>query len=340
MSGITKISKRKKSRKIDKMTDELAIGVDLGGTNIRIAISDSAGNFLDSREKKTETSNKYSISKEIISEVRSLCEKENVKVENLRGVGIASTGPMDIDRGVLIKPTNIPFEKVPLVQPIEEELDIPTYLLNDCTAGVLGERVFGKGREEGIRDIVYVNIGTGIGGGAIIDEHLVLGKDGNAAEIGHMTVDVDGKIVCGCGGQGHWEAYCSGKNIPNFVRSELEDKDENEVEESLLLKRAGDLEDITTKLFYEAVKEEDNLALQLVSRINKLNCVGFGNLVDVYDPSLITVGGSVALKNEDQVIKPVNEGIDKHIRNEKPEIVATPLKEKIGIYGALAEVFQ
>lgn len=340
MSGITKISKRKKSRKIVKMTDELAIGVDLGGTNIRIAISDSAGNFLDSREKKTETSNKYSISKEIINEVRSLCEKEDVKVENLRGVGIASTGPMDIDRGVLIKPTNIPFEKVPLVQPIEEELDIPTYLLNDCTAGVLGERVFGKGREEGIRDIVYVNIGTGIGGGAIIDEHLLLGKDGNAAEIGHMTVDVGGQIECGCGGKGHWEAYCSGKNIPNFVRSELEDMDEKEVEESLLLERAGNLENITTKLFYEAVKEEDDLALQLVSRINKLNCVGFGNLVDVYDPSLITVGGSVALKNEDQVIKPVNEEINKHIRNEKPEIVATPLKDKIGIYGALAEVFQ
>ena len=340
MSGITKISKRKKSRKIVKMTDELAIGVDLGGTNIRIAISDSAGNFLDSREKKTETSNIYSISKEIINEVRSLCEKEDVKVENLRGVGIASTGPMDIDRGVLIKPTNIPFEKVPLVQPIEDELDIPTYLLNDCTAGVLGERVFGKGREEGIRDIVYVNIGTGIGGGAIIDEHLLLGKDGNAAEIGHMTVDVGGQIECGCGGKGHWEAYCSGKNIPNFVRSELEDMDEKEVEESLLLERAGNLENITTKLFYEAVKEEDDLALQLVSRINKLNCVGFGNLVDVYDPSLITVGGSVALKNEDQVIKPVNEEINKHIRNEKPEIVATPLKDKIGIYGALAEVFQ
>ncbi len=322
------------------MSDELAIGIDLGGTNLRIAISDSSGNFLDLREKKIETSNKYSISNQIVNEARSLCEKTDVKVEDLKGVGIASTGPMDMDEGVLIRPTNIPFERVPLIQPIKKELDTPTYLLNDCTAGVLGERVFGRGREEEIENMLYVNIGTGIGGGAIVDENLLLGKDGNAGEIGHMTVDFEGQLECGCGGRGHWEAYCSGKNIPNFIKNELSDVSDEEIRESLLLDYSDDVGNITTKIFYQAVKSGDNLALRLVNKINKFNCIGFGNLVDVYDPSLITVGGSVALKNEKQVIKPVNDEISKHIRNEKPEIVLTPLKEKIGIYGALAEVFQ
>lgn len=322
------------------MSDELAIGVDLGGTNLRMAISDSSGDFLDLREKKTETSNKYSISKQIINEARSLCEKTGVKVEDLKGLGIASTGPMDVDKGVLIEPTNIPFDRVPLVQPIKKELNIPTYLLNDCIAGVLGEKVFGRGRKEEIENMVYVNIGTGIGGGAIVDGHLLLGKDGNAAEIGHMTVDVNGQLECGCGGRGHWEAYCSGKNIPNFIKNELRDVDDKEIQESLLLDYADEVENITTKLFYKAVKSDDSLALRLVNKINEFNCIGFGNLVDVYDPSLITVGGSVALKNEKQVIKPVNDEIIKHIRNEKPEIIPTPLKGKIGIYGALAEVFQ
>jgi predicted NBD/HSP70 family sugar kinase len=131
------------------------------------------------------------------------------------GIGLASIGPLDLKRGGMAKPANLPYEFVALVGPLEEALGIKVHLMNDANAAALGEWTFGAGRTHD--NLAYVTISTGIGGGAIVDRHLLIGKDGNAAEIGHVVVDPTGRLTCGCGRKGHWEAYCSGRNLPRLA---------------------------------------------------------------------------------------------------------------------------
>lgn len=321
------------------MAKAYAIGVDLGGTQVRVALSDEDGNFAARLKEVVNKESEGAISDQIIKMVNLACNESDVDLTNLRGVGIASTGPLDLKKGALASPTNLPFEFVSLTNPISSELEVPVSLINDCAAGVLGERQFGAGK--GLDNLVYVTLGTGIGGGAIVDGHLLLGKDGNAVEIGHLTIDYTGRLRCGCGKRGHWEAYCSGKNIPNFVRMKLKESDDREVKNSILSEYAGqDFTRFDSKILFDAAKNGDDLSVRFVEEIGKLNAVGFASVIDIYDPSLITIGGSVALKNEKLVLDPIKRYVDEHARNRVPRIMITPLAEDVGLYGAIAAVLK
>ena len=315
------------------------IGVDLGGTWVRVALSDEKGKIMEKMQEKVDVSSEKAISNQIVKIVRTLCNKSGVDVASLEGIGIASAGPLDIKEGALINPTNLPFDYVPLTGPISEQLSVPAFLTNDCTAAVLGEREFGAGK--GLDNLVYITMGTGIGGGAIVDGHLLLGKDGNAVEIGHITIDYEGRLECGCGKRGHWEAYCSGRNIPNYVRMRLEEIDEELKRQSLLFKKIkGEVSQLRSQDLFEAAKRGDKLSLQLVEEIGVLNAIGFANVINAYDPSLITVGGTVALKNEELILPPIRKYVKNYAVNRLPKIIVTPLGENIGIYGGISMVLK
>jgi len=321
------------------MKEKYIMAVDLGGTRVRLALSNEDGSLIGKVQERVDKSNEEAIAKQIITIIRSLCRESSVDLAELEGVGIASAGPLSLKEGALINPTNLPFEYVLLTKPISKELGLPTYLVNDCTAAVLGERAFGAGK--GLDNIVYITIGTGIGGGAIVDGQLLLGKDGNAVEIGHLTIDFEGRLKCGCGKNGHWEAYCSGRNIPNFVRMKLEEIDEATVEKSLIYAKVKrDLSKLTSEVLFNAAKEGDKLALRLVKEIGILNAIGFANVINAYDPSLITVGGTVTLQNKKLVLSPVRRYVKNYVVNRIPKIMATPLGEDIGIFGAVAAVLK
>ena len=319
--------------------DKYIVAVDLGGTWVRLALSNVEGRFLGKMQRRVDKSSEKATSGQIIGMINLLCEEGHVDPRTLKGVGIASAGPLSLKEGALINPTNLPFEYVQLTEPISEELGVPAYLLNDCTAAVLGERAFGAGK--GLENIVYITIGTGIGGGAIVDSCLLLGKDGNAVEIGHLTIDFEGRLKCGCGKNGHWEAYCSGRNMPNFVRMKLEEIDEAIVEKSeIYVKAKGDLSKLTSEILFEAAKDRDKLALRLVEEIGVLNAIGFANVINAFDPSLITVGGTVTLKNTKLILSPIRRHVEDYALNRVPRIVATPLGEDVGIFGAVAAVLK
>jgi len=311
------------------------IGVDLGGTRVRVVLSDEKGNFKQKINEKVDKSSPKAISKQIIRITRFLCNKHGFDVTTIRGVGIASAGPLNQKKGVLIKPTNLPFDYIALTKPIEEKLAIPACLINDCVGAALGERTFGAAK--GLDHYVYITIGTGIGCGAIVNGTLLLGKDGNGHEMGHITIDYNGRLTCGCGKRGHWEAYCSGKNIPNFVRMRVKEMDEKTVRESLLFKRTGgNLSEMNAADLFHAAKSRDNLALQLVEEIGVLNAIGFANAINAYDPSLITVGGTVTLKNKKMILSPIKKHVKNYAINRVPKIMVTPLGEDAGLYGAVA----
>ena len=328
---------RRESRLV--MKEKYIVAVDLGGTRVRLALSDEDGCLVRKVEERVDKNGEEAIVKQVSTIIHSLCRGNKIDLANLEGVGIASAGPLSVKAGALINPTNLPFAYVPLTEPISEALGVPVYLLNDCTAAVLGERAFGAGK--GLDNIVYITIGTGIGGGAIVDGCLLLGKDGNAAEIGHLTIDLEGRLTCGCGKKGHWEAYCSGRNIPNFVRMKLENIDEATVENSRIYAKAkGDLSTLTSEILFDAAREGDELALQLIEEIGVLNAIGFANVINAYDPSLITVGGTVTLKNAKLILPPIRRHVENYVLNRVPKIIVTPLGEDVGILGAVAAVLQ
>jgi len=317
--------------------ERVAVGVDVGGTNIRVALGDERGRIIARITERTEKHRgPESISRQIARSIHRLIER--IGGRRIEGIGIGSAGPLDLKRGGLMKPTNIPYDFVPLVEPLREEFDLPVYLLNDCSAAVVGERFFGAGKEH--ENLAYITLSTGIGGGIYVDGHLLIGKDGNATEIGHFTIDCEGRLLCGCGKRGHWEAYCSGNGIPNYVRLLLSEEDPDKVKDSLLMRKInGNLNLLTAKILYDCAKAGDPLSLKLTDRIGVLNAIGFACVIDAYDPSLITVGGSIALRNESLVLSPIRKYVGEHARNRVPEIRITPLGDEVVLYGAIAMVF-
>lgn len=298
--------------------------VDLGATNVRVASCSSSRLVKKISENTDRASGPKGIATQIIRMI------ESFGVDDLEAIGVGSIGPIDLSMGCIKDTPNLPFDTIPVVEPLTKAFQIPVDLMNDCSAAVLGELEFGAGR--GLRNLAYVTLSTGLGGGAIVDGHLLVGKDGNAVEIGHLTIDPESPLVCGCGCKGHWEAYCSGNNIPNFARLLLEEE-----ERGLFIElTGGDASGITVESLFEAARRGDPSAIYVVSEIGKVNAVGFADIVNAFDPELITVGGSIALRNPELILKPIIENIDRHLINRRPEIMITPLGEDIVLYGALA----
>ncbi len=300
------------------------IAVDLGATKVRVAAGDERGLRLRIVEETDRMHGPEGVAGQIIRMIRGL----RVKVD---AIGVGSIGPLNLSRGCIVKPPNLPFDEISIVEPLEEAFDVEVRLLNDCSAAVLGEKHFGAGR--GLENLVYITLSTGLGGGAIVDGHLLLGKDGNAVEIGHLTIDPDSELICGCGCRGHWEAYCSGRNIPNYARLLLRDRGLGGLLSHLT---GGDPEKLTTELIFKAAKMGDETALWITDRIGFVNAVGFADVVNAYDPEIITVGGSIALRNPRLTLEPIERYIDGYLINRRPEIELTPLGDEAVLYGALA----
>lgn len=315
------------------MREGHVVGVDIGATNVRTAVGDNRGNILRRSSEKTDRKHgSAGISRQIVRMIQRLLKETGTEIH---GIGIGSIGPLDLEAGAIRDSPNIPFSFVPLRGPLRDEFGGPIVLLNDCNAAVVGEKMFGAGRD--VANLAYITLSTGIGGGVYVDGHLLLGKDGNASEIGHLVVDIDGRLECGCGKRGHWEAYCSAENIPNYVRVLLE---ERPVEDSSLMKSGGAGSRRTTaKLLYEEARDGDSLSLEIVDSIGRINAAGFANVVNAYDPSIITVGGALALRHEDLILNPIRRHVHDYAINRVPEIVITPLGEDVVLLGAIAAVY-
>lgn len=302
------------------------IAIDIGATNIRVATGDHNG-LIEKVIEPTETrEGPMGVSRQIIRLI------DSIKEEDPTNIGIGSIGPINLEKGTITNTPNYSFQNIPIREPLIEEYKVPVTMINDCAAAVVGEQYFGAGM--GLRNLVYVTISTGLGGGAIVDDVLLRGKEGNAVEIGHFTIQPESEIICGCGCRGHWEAFCSGSNIPNYARHLLSDVDWSDG--VLYMLTGGEKEKLQAKVIFEAARKGDRHAKMIVDELGYKNAIGFANIVNAYDPELITVGGSIALNNPDQILKPITENIEKHTINTIPEIKITPLGHDAVIIGALA----
>jgi glucokinase len=296
------------------------VAIDLGATTTRVALMGSGGKILGRATSPTPVTGD---SPEIFTlHLAGLIRRVLPSGEGLSpaAIGISTAGPVDHRRGAVIRPPNLPFREIPLAGPLGDAFGVPVRLANDCHAGVLGEVVFGAGA--GCRNLVYITLSTGIGGGVVCNGRLVLGRDGNAAEIGHFHVDSTWNLPCGCGGTGHWEGYASGRFLPRFFARwcELEGRDPGGIDTS---SAAG---------IFAAAGQGDPVAVGFMKALGGINGRGISNVIVAYDPSRIILDGSVVLRNEDLVLPYLRPHIDRFLP--LPDIRLTALDGLAPLLGA------
>lgn len=305
--------------------------MDIGATNIRIAIGNSEGKILSkSIERTVREGDEYAVGNQIVRIIKGFSEE---LLQEVGGIAIGSAGPLDIHKGCTYS-VNLPFKVSYLVEPITTELSLPVKLLNDAVAATLGEKFFGQGKK--VDNMVYVTLSSGIGVGAIVDKRLLLGKDGNAHEFGHVTIDLEERLLCGCGKRGHWEAYCSGNNIPKYAELLSKELDGRIFKSSVLY---GKLGEVSSKDIFDAARNGDDFALTVVRNVGRLNAIGFANLINAYDPEIIVIGGAVALNNRNLILDPIEELVGNYAVNRIPPMTLTSLGDDVGLLGAVAAVF-
>jgi glucokinase len=304
-------------------------GVDLGATNVRAAVADGEGTILnDDRRATPQGPTGIHVTEAVLDCVRAACEGAGVTPDAVEAVGIGSIGPLDLAAGAIAGPANLPesIESIPLVGPLQELVGSErVYLHNDTNAGVIGERFHSNRNPD---DMAYVTISSGIGAGVCVDGGVLSGWDGNAGEVGHMVVDPDGAMACGCGRPGHWEAYCSGNNIPRYAEYLHESAG---IGTDLPLGTDGfDAADVF------AAAGEDELAARTIERVGEWNAIGMTNLAQAYAPLVMYVGGAVALHNPETVLEPVRDTLSESVFNNVPEIQLTTLGDDVVLKGAVA----
>ena len=301
------------------------VGIDIGGTNLRVAVATDDLEFVSRLREPVPTSTPVS---EVIHRlVERACADAGVSVDGIHAVGIGSAGPFDRSSGAIIDSPNIPADsgRIEIVEPLRELLGTESIVLrNDATCGVIAEQHFADTHAE---HTVYITISTGVGAGAIVDGEILSGANGNAAEIGHMTVDPTGRMGCGCGHDGHWEAYCGGTNIPDYAVSIARE----EGIETDLPTADGDF---AAKDVFDALGD-DELADVVVERIGNWNTIGFANTIQAFAPTRVAVGGAVALNNPAAILDPVRDNISDRVMLEPPEIELTDLGEDVVLKGAI-----
>ncbi|MDZ7701582.1 MAG: ROK family protein [Halobacteriales archaeon] len=214
-------------------------------------------------------------------------------------------------------------DRIPLQDVLIALLGHPrVYVENDAVAGLVGERAAAEGPAT---DLVYLTLSTGIGAGVAVDGHVLRGRAGNAAEVGHLVVEPGGR-TCGCGGAGHWEAYCSGAAIPGLARDLAEDG----VDSSLPIGNEGPP---APDVF--AAVGDDPLADRVVGAVQRYNAIGVADLVHAYAPDRIAVGGSVALENPGLVLEPLAAAVDEHTMLAVPTIGPAAHGDDAVLRGAL-----
>jgi glucokinase len=320
----------------EAVAEKVAVAVDLGATRVRVCVGSKSGRIL------RRVSRKMVIGEEVedylgqVTKVMGHLMKGMGKLD-LQGICVASPGPLDLSRGLIVGTSNLPYPEVPIVDAIQRAFNREVYLVNDANAAALGEWLRGAGK--GHQNVFYLTISTGIGGGAVVDGKLLLGKEGNAAEVGHITIDSSGRMTCGCGRRGHWEAYCSGRGIPRFARSLW---DEFEIAERVSpsgSSLARNLAKADAPTIFRAADRGDKFALQVVAEVGRLNAIGVANVTDAFDPEIVTIGGGVGLNNPQAILPPIIRQVGDYAINRPPEVRMTRLGDDVGLLGALSVAY-
>lgn len=306
----------------------LSIGIDVGGTKIAGGLVGPDGTLIDSAVRESPATD----SRAIVSTIAELVEEFRQSADGaVRGVGVAAAGFVDRDRSTILFAPNLAWRDEPLRAHLEGRLKLPVVIENDANAAAWGEFRFGAAAD--VDDLLLVTVGTGIGGGVVIDGQLMRGGFGIGAEVGHLRVVPDGRL-CGCGNYGCWEPYGSGNAMVANARAEAED---SPLAADLLARAGGDPEGIDGPMISAAAAEGDTFAIDQLKEIGGWLGAGIASLAAVLDPTVVVIGGGVS-EAGDLLIAPIREAFAGLLtgRGHRPmaEIRRASLGNKAGMLGA------
>ena len=311
---------------------EMFVGIDLGGTNIKIGLFDSELKLIS----KTSVATKVDMGPNVVIDkmaqtTKKLLAEAGFSMQDIVAVGIGTPGPAKYSEGIIIKSTNMPtFKNVPICRMLKERLGAPVVFDNDANVACWGEYAVGAGK--GVKDMVFFTLGTGIGGGIISNGELVHGCDENGAELGHMVIYPDGR-KCNCGQRGCVEAYASADSTARRAREAIEAG-----AESRLKKVLDEKGQITSKDVYEHLANGDKLAKEITDGTAKALAITCINMLHTTEPKRIVFAGGMIAAG-DVLLNRIKDFFNEHIwtlKKEMVEICFATLGEDAGIIGAAA----
>ena len=304
------------------------IGVDVGGTNVKIALVSDKGKIIYSNSIPTRAEMGYEHTINSMKDaIRDLLKETKMKPTDIEGVGFGFPGQIDCKKGVVRLAPNIPgWVNIPIASIIEKEFGIPTRVDNDVRTATLGELNYGAG--VGCENLVCITVGTGIGSGLVVNGKLVRGANNAAGEIGHIKLNMQGGPLCGCGDRGCLEAYASGPSIVALAEEYIRGGKSTKYRELAN-------PEITPYIVAVAAKEGDPVARQIFRIMGEYIGMGLVSVVNLLNPEKIIIGGGVA-ESGDILFDPIKETIAKRAMTiqKEVEIVPAQLGNTAGVIGA------
>lgn len=313
------------------------IAVDIGGTQIRAALCDSEGAI---HRRVADLTASHEGSDAVMARIERAIRRVWPADDQVLAIGVVAPGPLDPWSGVIFEAPNIPcWENYPLRDIIRQRLGVPTVVVgNDANAAALAEQRFGAG--QGKANLIYITVSTGIGGGVIVGGKLLLGAHGLAGEIGHIKIEPNGP-PCGCGDRGCLESLASGTAIARQARQRCRAGESVESTGRILELAHGDLAAISAKIVNQAAQQGDPLAVDVFRRAGTYLGIGLVNLLHLFDPDIIVIGGSVS-KAGDLLFEPARAVVRQRCMTDRywrdTPIVPAALGDDVGLLGALALV--
>lgn len=310
------------------------IGVDMGGTKILAAVVDAEGRILANAKIPTKADKgATAVIDRIASCIQKAIDKSRVAPQSIQAVGIGAPGPLDPETGIVIFAPNLGWKDVLLKVELETRTGIPTFVDNDVNVGTLGEHTFGAGQN--VQNLVGIFVGTGIGGGIIMNGGLFHGASKTAGEIGHIIVKAGGPR-CGCGTRGCLEALASRTAMTKQFQRAILKKGKKSILSDLT---GGDLALIRSGTLAKAIRAGDKLTLKVLKKATKYLGVGIGSIVNFLNPEMIVLGGGVVEALDDTFLDNIRNAAEKYALPNTlsgVRIVSAKLGDDAGILGAAA----
>ena len=308
-----------------------AVVADVGGTRIRVAVVSRDGRVSYRHEVPTLA---HEGREAVLERLTAALDQAIAAAEadSVIGIGVSMAGPTDPGTGVMHNPPNLPGWHCFTVKPLlEEKFSLDVSIANDATLAALAEYRFGAGR--GYKDMIYITVSTGIGGGLVIDGKVYAGSRGFAGEIGHMVIEPEGP-VCECGSRGCLESLSSGTAVARVARQRL-----SLGEQSTMMDIAGGrIDDVTSVVVAEAARAGDEAAQSIIEEAATNLGVGMANLILAFDPGVIVIGGGMS-QSLDLMMPAITREVDRHATRylgSRTPVVKSELADDVSLLGAAA----
>ncbi|MDR0984178.1 MAG: ROK family glucokinase [Ruminococcus sp.] len=314
------------------MDKKYYIGIDLGGTNIKAGIVDENYNITAKSSRRTNCPRPASeIVADMVLTAKDAVAKAGLTLTDIKSVGIGSPGIANSKTGVVEYSNNLGFKDVPVAEMVSEAMGLPVFIENDANAAAYGE--FLSGAAKGAVNAVCITLGTGVGGGIIIDGKIYSGSNFAGAEIGHSVVEFGGP-QCSCGRRGCFEVFSSATGLIRMTKIALEENSDTAMHEWTEKNGGGK---ISARTAFECAKNGDKVAGEVVDKYIKYLACGIANVINIFQPDLLCIGGGVCNEG-DYLLNPLKELVKSEIytkNSEKnTEIVIAELGNDAGIIGA------